>query len=288
MAVKLQTIKDIRNYLNTELSGIYPVPEIRSIGDILIYTVLGINKLHYLTGKEQPLISGNISRIRMICDELKTGKPIQYILGETLFYNCNIKVDENTLIPRPETEELVDLIIHENPRFSGNILDIGTGSGCIAIALAKNLPEALVTAIDISEKAISKASENARLNNVNISFYEADILRLHGPLLPKTDIIVSNPPYVTISGKRSMNMNVLGFEPHSALFVPDDDPLIFYQAILDAASEILIPGGKLYLEINEDFGKETEELVLSYGYKNVRIVDDINGKNRMIKAVKDA
>ena len=175
MGVNIQTIKDIRLYLSEQLKGIYQDPEISALTNIIIKTVTGISRLHHLALPEQNISEINALKIIKICNELKTGKPIQYILGETNFYNCIIKLNEETLIPRPETEELVDLIIKENRGFTGKILDIGTGSGCIAIALAMNLPGSSVTGFDISEGAIKIAGENSRLNNVTVSFFRADV-----------------------------------------------------------------------------------------------------------------
>lgn len=286
MAVKLRTIKDIRNYLSAELSGICPGREIDSTADIIIYNVLNVNKLHYLAGNEPPFTNADIDRVQEICRELKTGKPLQLITGETIFYDCIIKVDENTLIPRPETEELVDRIIKENKGFNGNIIDIGTGSGCIAIALAKNLPGSKVSGIDISGNALKIAIGNARLNNVHISFYEADIFKMAGLTAGTYDIFVSNPPYVTCSEKLFMNRNVLDFEPHNALFVPDDDPLVYYRAILQVAREMLKQGGKVYFEINETMGGKMKALLTGHGYSGITLITDINGKDRIIKAKK--
>jgi release factor glutamine methyltransferase len=283
MSVNIQTLKDIRNYLKKELCSIYPEQEIIAITNLILKTHLGIDRLHLLSGSDQIVSSQTVSRIVEICNELKTRKPLQYILGETSFYDCTIKVNYDTLIPRPETEELVDLIIRENPGFRGRVIDIGTGSGCIAIAIKKNLREAEVTGIDISEGALEIASSNGILNNVIVSFFKADILKLDPELFPPAEIIVSNPPYVLESEKQNMSRNVLDFEPHNALFVPDKDPLIFYRAIVCLSERILIPGGKLYFEINEKKSGEMCRLLESTGYSEVKIIDDINGKNRFVK-----
>lgn len=283
MNVNIQTLKDIRDYLKNELYGIYPEQEIIAITNLIFKTHLGIDKLHLLQYSSQIVSSKIVSRIVEICDELKTRKPLQYILGETSFYNCTIKVNNETLIPRPETEELVNLIIRENPGFRGRVIDIGTGSGCIAIALKKNLREAEITGIDISEGALEMASSNGILNNVDVSFLKGDILKFDSELIPPAEIIVSNPPYVLESEKQNMSQNVFDFEPHNALFVPDDDPLIFYRAIVNLSERILIPGGKLYFEINEAKGGEMCRMLESAGYSEVKIIDDINGKNRFAK-----
>jgi release factor glutamine methyltransferase len=287
MAVNLRTIKDIRNYLARELTQIYHEQEISSFTKIIIYSVLEVNKVNLLSGNEYPVTRQDAEKVIHICNELKTGKPLQYVIGETVFYDCIIKVNSSTLIPRPETEELVDLIIRENTGFIGKIIDIGTGSGCIAIALAVNFPDSEITGIDISEKALKTASENAKLNNVEITLLKADIFNHELYKMHDVDLIVSNPPYVRISEKQHMSINVLDFEPHTALFVPDNDPLVFYQAILDLAGYILNPGGKLYFEINEAMGNPLHQLLELSGYKGIKIVHDINGKERMIKARKD-
>jgi release factor glutamine methyltransferase len=287
MGVKIQTIKDIRFYLKQELKTVYKEPEIRSLADLLIKTVMRITKLHQLYDNGYPVTSEEAGKIIEIAGELKTGKPIQYILGETTFYNCNIKVNSSTLIPRPETEELVDLILKENKDYKGTILDLGTGSGCIAIALAANLPSAMLTGIDISDEAISIARENAVLNKVNVSFLKGDIFRLDPDASGRAGIIVSNPPYVRESEKLLMGTNVLDFEPHQALFVTDSDPLIYYDAILTIADKVLFPGGLLYFEINEEMGKPLIQLLESNSYSEIKIFLDINNKERIIKGRKN-
>jgi len=287
MGVNIQTIKDIRFYLAKELEKIYQEQEISALANIIIKTVIGITKVHQLYMTEQIVTKQQAGRIIDICKELKTGKPIQYILGETSFYDCVIRVTSATLIPRPETEELVDLIIRENRGYQGTIIDIGTGSGCIAVALAVNLPGAVVIGIDISDEAIMTARENAQLNNVTVSFVKGDIFSFDSERVDKAGIIVSNPPYVRNSEKQFMSKNVLDFEPHSALFVPESDPLIYYRAILKLANKILIHRGRLYFEINEAMGKSIVQLLESSGYTEIQIVADINSKERIIKGIKD-
>lgn len=285
MGIKIQTIKDIRFYLSRELQGTYPEQEIRAITNIIIRSVLEITRPYqaYLTDKQ--VDSMQASRITDIIDELKSGKPIQYILGETFFYESNFKLNGSTLIPRPETEELVDLIIRENSGYKGNIIDFGTGSGCIAVTIASNLPGSTVTATDISREALLVAAENAILNKVNVLFVEDDILNSDAGKFEKTGIIVSNPPYVRESEKKLMNKNVLDFEPHSALFVADSDPLVYYNGILRKGSEILEYPGKIYFEINEALGRSMVQLLESYGFSNIHVIKDINGKDRIIKGI---
>jgi release factor glutamine methyltransferase len=234
-------------------------------------------------------------RWESVLSELKKEKPIQYILGETEFYGLPFLVNENTLIPRPETEELVAWIIEstkyevQNTRL--NLLDIGTGSGCIAISLAKNLSNAQVAAIDVSEKALVIAKENAKVNAVDVNFIQTDILKVDDlDQLPTSnfqlpthfDIIVSNPPYVRNLEKVEIKPNVLAYEPHLALFVEDTDALLFYRKIAELALKNLSENGKLYFEINQYLGKETVELLESLGFKNIELKKDIYGNDRMI------
>jgi release factor glutamine methyltransferase len=287
MAVKIQTIKDIRFYLTKELTDVYKEPEIRALADILIKTVTRTTKLHQLYDNGYLVTRGDAEKIIEITKELKTGRPLQYVLGEITFYNCIIKVNSSTLIPRPETEELVDLIIRENKGYKGNIIDFGAGSGCIAIALAANLPSAMLTGIEISEDAIRIAQENAVLNKVKVSFIKGDIFTLDQEVVGKAGIIVSNPPYVRNSEKPLMAKNVLDFEPHQALFVSDTDPLKYYKTILKLADIILLPGGRLYFEINEAMGRSLNLLFESFDYYEIEIVRDINNKERIIKARKN-
>jgi len=287
MGVKIRTIIDFRFYLAKELNAIYKEPEIRILADILIKTVTGITKLHQLYNNEYRLNDGEVQKVIEFVEELKTGKPIQYIVGETTFYNCTIKLNDSTLIPRPETEELVNLIIRENRGYQGNIIDFGSGSGCIAIALAANLTHSALTGIEISADAIKIAQQNSVLNNVKVSFIKGDIFNFDPEEISKSGIIVSNPPYVRESEKLLIAPNVLDFEPPLALFVNDSDPLIYYKAILKLADKILLPGGRLYFEINEMMGKPMILLLKSFDYSEIEILADINNKERIIKGRKN-
>ncbi len=286
MGHNIKTIKEIKPYLVRELINIYPEYEIYAFTTIIIRTIFGVSRLHAILQPEDPVTKKKADEIISISNELKSGKPLQYILGETSFYNCIIKVNPDVMIPRPETEELVDLILNENRGYNGEILDAGCGSGCIAIALALNLPLAKVTGIDISEGAIRISEENARLNNVIVFFSVVDIFNPVFKSGEKSGIIVSNPPYIRESEKVHIARNVIGFEPHRALFVPDSDPLVFFRAILIIAEQRLIPGGKIYFEINESLGKPMEELLGSSGFSNVEVIKDINGKDRFVKGIK--
>ncbi|HLN56800.1 MAG TPA: peptide chain release factor N(5)-glutamine methyltransferase [Bacteroidales bacterium] len=286
MAVKLLTIKDIRLYLEKELSNIYDANEAASLFRIILKTIFKPYGLHKIYDPQFRVDEAHSSEITGMVQELKTGKPYQYVLGETEFFGFTIKVTPEVLIPRPETEELVDLVIRENKDFKGEIIDFGTGSGCIAIAIAGNISGAAVTGVDISEKALEIARLNASLNNTEVSFEKNDILDFK-PKGKKPGIIVSNPPYVRQSEKVSMRNNVLDFEPAQALFVDDSDPLVFYRKILETANEILIDGGKVYFEINEALGIEILELFGSFGYKEKIIIKDLNNRDRFAKAFKN-
>jgi release factor glutamine methyltransferase len=284
MPVKIQTIKDIRELIKAELSILDPDTEIRSLTNIILRNILGTGMLQMGSQPEMAVPDEKAERIRKITAELRTGRPLQYILGEPVFYDCTIRVNEHTLIPRQETEELVDLIIKENKGYHGEIIDMGTGSGCIAIALVKNLKGTHVTAIEISQGALDTAILNAAYNAVTVNFIKADILVPDRLPCKPAGIIVSNPPYVRESEKNIMHRNVLEHEPHGALFVPDNDPLVFYRAILDSARILLVPSGRIYFEINEVMGAEVASLAESYSLKNIAILKDLNGKERFVKA----
>ncbi len=288
MGINIHTIKDIRSFLSAELDETYRETEKNSLINIIIKSVTGISKAHQLYDPSRLISESQARHIVFICRELKTGKPVQYILKETEFYGLNIRLNNETLIPRPETEELVNLIINENRDFHGKITDFGTGSGCIALALAANIPGACVTGIDISRKAIDQAKENADLNGIKANFITVDIFNPDVKLLGQTGILVSNPPYVKESERIYMDRNVLDFEPHMALFVPDSDPLIFYRSIVKTAGSILVPNGKIYFEINEAMGSQMKSLLESADYTEVSVVKDINNKDRIIKGKKHA
>lgn len=223
--------------------------------------------------------------IDAIIDRLKKHEPIQYILEETEFFGLPFTVNKNVLIPRPETEELVELIISENKKPGLHILDIGTGSGAIAIALAKQMDKANVSAWDISYKALDVAVLNSKINSVDISFKIVDVLGDY-PIDKKFDIIVSNPPYIMEKEKVSMEQNVLDYEPHSALFVPDNNALLFYNRIADISSNLLNPGGKLYFEINRAKGQETVTILKEKGFTQIALFKDLSKNDRMVRVVR--
>ncbi len=287
MGMKIQTIRQIRLRIQEELRDLYPEAEISALTNLILKTIIKDLKLHQIHEGATEITGENYAAISQIVCELKKGKPIQYIIGHTIFYNCTIEVNSATLIPRQETEELVDLIIRENPDFRGTITDIGTGSGCIAIALAANLPGASVTATDISAEALETARRNALINRVNITFLEDDILEKADKQGISADIIVSNPPYIRHSEKKYMHRNVLEYEPAGALFVDDSDPLKYYRAILTRAEKWLASQGKIYFEINEALGCEMSELMNLSGYSEIIVMKDLNGKDRIVKGRKN-
>jgi release factor glutamine methyltransferase len=223
-------------------------------------------------------------RITDIISRLRRHEPLQYIVGSARFHGHRFKVTPAVLIPRPETEQLIDMIVDENPASDLRVLDMGTGSGCIAISLARALRFAQVDALDVSRDALAVARENAAALKVKVRFFESDMLSPQPPA--HYDIIVSNPPYVCWSERESMERNVLDYEPGQALFVPDNDPLLFYKAIAAYAAQSLERGGRLYLEINQRFGNEVKRLLEGNGFDEVRIIEDSYGKTRFAAAVK--
>ncbi|NVK53749.1 MAG: peptide chain release factor N(5)-glutamine methyltransferase [Flavobacteriaceae bacterium] len=280
-------VSTFRNHFNKELSEIYPATEIDSFFFLLIEEELGLQRIDLALTTQLTISEEKFKYLYNALSRLKAQEPIQYILRKTEFYGLQFNVTKDTLIPRPETEELVDWILTENKQLHAskkiNILDIGTGTGCIAISLAKNLPNANVTAIDISKEALLIAKENALANNnVGITFIEADVLALKS-LPSKFDIIVSNPPYVRELEKKEIKPNVLENEPHLALFVDDNNPLLFYKKIAELAKNHLTTNGKLFFEINQYLGKETLAMLNEVGY-TTELRKDIFGNDRMIKS----
>ena len=283
----MKTIKDVFAIFKQSLVRLYGTNEIEAITLMVINEITNLSKAQIKAFPEKEIATADNGKLNNILQRLQTGEPIQYILGHTEFYGLPFNVNPSVLIPRPETEELVEWVLNTvgtSQLTTSNILDIGTGSGCIAISLKKNLPRATVSAIDISTKALEKAKQNADLNNVKIDFIHADILNIKSEIeIPKSDIIVSNPPYVTQHDKTQMHTNVTDFEPHTALFVPEDDPLLFYNAIADYALNNLSTNGLLFFEINENLGKQTVELLNSKHFKNIELRKDMSGRDRMIR-----
>ena len=282
----MKTIKDVFIDFKQALTVLYDANEIEALTLMVVSEITDLSKGQVKAFPEKEITSGQAEKLSSILFRLQTGEPAQYILGYTEFYGLVFKVSSSVLIPRPETEELVEWVLNcVDKHAETNLLDIGTGSGCIAISLKKNLPDAHVAAIDISGSALNVAKQNAELNQVDIDFIEADILNPSTfNLQLSTQIIISNPPYVTLHDKTQMHSNVTNFEPHNALFVPEDDPLLFYKAIADFAIAKLLPNGLLFFEINESFGNETVEMLSSKGFKNIELRKDMSGRDRMIKA----
>jgi len=279
-------IRDIRETYLKELKKLYPENESAAFLDLIIEKRLGINRLKRLSSPDLRISESEILKIHFDVRELKKHRPIQYILGESQFLDLNLMVNENVLIPRPETEELVLWIVeNEKPKKNLFILDIGTGSGCIALSLKQLIPESKIWACDLSEEALKVASQNATKNHLEVNFFKTNILQEVIPdLLPSLDIIVSNPPYVTEAEKAQMQFNVLDFEPPDALFVKNEDPLIYYRNICRLAASKLKPGGRLYFEINQKYGKEVTDIMKSAGFKYPVVKKDIFDKNRMVSA----
>lgn len=244
-----------------------------------------LSALDLYAGKDMNFSSEKLSEVNDILARLKSYEPLQYIIGETWFCGYRFKVTPAVLIPRPETAELIDWIVKDNKREGAHVLDIGTGSGCIPVSLALMMDSPVVSAWDISEEALSVASENARINNTDVAFSRVDVLGTDIPDI-NVDILVSNPPYITESEKKDMEKNVLEWEPDLALFVPDDDPLRFYRRIAELGLDILNDGGLIYFEINRAYGSETVGMLASMGYKNIELRKDLSGNDRMIKALR--
>ncbi|WP_320111627.1 peptide chain release factor N(5)-glutamine methyltransferase [Draconibacterium orientale] len=273
-------------YIRAELAPFYPETEISGFVQMIMNSVLGLSYTQMILEKDRVLESSESDQIKVIVERLKTHEPIQYILGVAEFFGLELKVQPGVLIPRPETEELVDWICKTEIPASAKILDIGTGSGCIPLALKNELPAAEVMAVDVSEKALSIAAENAQNHQLEVEFELADILKWEEGSWPQFDVIVSNPPYVMEREKKQMEANVLEHEPGLALFVSDTDPLIFYRAIAQFASKQLNESGYLFFEINENLGDEMVELVKQLGFKSIELRRDLNGKNRMLRCQK--
>lgn len=275
------TIKLLQQIFLAELISIYEQSEAQELFSLTAHQVSGLNRSQQIIQGEDPIDETQYKSYLHILQELKKGKPIQHIFGEAWFYGQKFKINGFVLIPRPETEELVEWIIETlSVNSNAKIIDIGTGSGCIAISLKNNIPALDVDAIDISADAITVAMENATAQSVDINFMQSDIFGYQSLCL--YDLIVSNPPYIREMERSEMHNNVLSFEPSSALFVPDDDPLTFYKCIADFALTHLNQYGYLFFEINEYLGKETIEMLNSKGFKNITLKQDMQGKDRML------
>jgi len=273
----------ITNYIRQSLQDIYPPEEVKALTMLICCDMLCLDALDIYLGKDMILSECKERELENIIFRLQKNEPIQYIRGFAEFDGRRFKVAPGVLIPRPETVELVELVARENAS-ARRLLDIGTGSGCIAISLDKKLPEAEVEAWDISEDALAIARENNKELAADVTFLQRDVLSDDWEKAPSFDVIVSNPPYVTEAEKKDMDANVLDWEPELALFVPDDDPLRFYRRIADLGRELLLPDGKLYFEINQAYGRETAHILEMNQYHDVRVIRDIFGKERIVTA----
>jgi|LFRM01.2.fsa_nt_gb release factor glutamine methyltransferase len=273
-------------YIRTHLSEGFTVGEIRAFTTLILKEVCNLSFSDIVACKFTELSDNEKQNIISIVKRLQKGEPIQYILGVTEFYGLDLKVTSSVLIPRPETEELVEWILLETKQLNPHILDIGTGSGCIAITLSKKMKYATVDAWDVSAEALEVAKENAKANNVSIKFSKVDVLAKQD-LDKRFDIIVSNPPYIIESEKKVMSKNVLDFEPHQALFVSNNDALIFYDRIADIAVKLLNKNGMLYFEINQAYGQQIVQLLQQKNFINIELKKDISGNYRMIRAMKE-
>ena len=280
------TIKHYRDQFIQELTPLYDAGEAESFFYLILEAKHQLKRVDLALQPYLVFSKAELETWNLILEQLKKEIPIQYLLGSTHFYGLELEVNPNVLIPRPETEELVDWIIQsskfkvQSSKFK--ILDIGTGSGCIAISLAKNLPNAEVFALDVSDKALATSQKNAELNQVTIQFIHQSILETED-LGQQFDLIVSNPPYVRHLEKQEIKKNVLDNEPHLALFVEDNDALIFYRKIAQLAKKNLCPNGQLYFEINQYLGQETLDLLQEMGFKDITLRKDIYGNDRMIQ-----
>jgi len=277
---------NIRKSYHRRLEGRYPGREIDRMLDMALEEVMGITKTQIRLGQGDEIPERFLIRLTQILERLETGEPIQYVLGFSEFYGLRLSVNPSVLIPRPETEELVRWILEGATDGQMRILDLATGSGCIAVALAKQLPIAKVYGLDFSVEALNLAESNARQAGCDVEFFHYDILERESLNFMTFDVMVSNPPYVVEDECDAMAENVIDFEPHEALFVSEQEPLIFYRRIVDLADGHLASGGKLFFEINERYGPEIRSLLVDRGYTSVELKKDLSGKDRMIKANK--
>ena len=279
-------IDDLIAYMKSELQPLYDEREAANLSFLVAEEVLTFGKAQLMTRGEERIHQSELLRCMQMLEKLKEGIPFQYVCGYAYFCGLKFFTEPGALIPRPETEELVSLVLNECRKDHPKILDVGTGTGCIAIALKKKLPEAKMSASDISEKSLAIAHKNANALETEIHFMKADILKGEPEANEMWDVIVSNPPYIPDAEKNQMHINVTGYEPAEALFVPDYDPLLFYRALAGYAEKYLVQGGFLFAEIHESFGEATADAIRKHGFSDVQVLRDINGKDRMVKALK--
>ncbi len=280
------TLRSLRNLYRDVLGSMYENEEIDALWKYSLEDKLNIEVK--ATNLDEPILTeSNLNTIIPVLERLSTGEPYQYIIGEVEFYGCKLKVDKRVLIPRPETEELCELVLRENDTTKPlNVIDLGTGSGCIPIALKSKASAWQVSAAEVDEGALSLAKENATLNNLEINFQQFDLLSTDNRLPSTVNLIISNPPYIAQKEAEEIHENVLVHEPHLALFIADEDPLLFYRKMLDIGQQSLEKGGKFYFEFNEQYGLEMQQLMAQKGYSDIRIIKDLSGKDRFAVCVK--
>jgi len=284
MQIPSNKVKDVVRFFKEQLKSIYEPSEITILTALCFEKFTHIKRAEIALKENETISESQLLKFNFAIKDLKKNVPIQYVLSETQFFNLPFLVTPDVLIPRPETEELVNLIINENKFLSPAVIDIGTGSGCISISVKKNIPDARVVALDVSEKALEVAKKNAAINQTELEFVLDDILNPKSDIINKKfDIVVSNPPYIGLNEKGTIEKNVIDYEPHLALFVNDSNPLLFYEAIAELALKILHPRGQIYFEINEKYGEECLLLLNQKGFKNVTLLKDLSNKNRILR-----
>ncbi len=286
MFVKDNTVSSIKAYFFDRLSAFYTASEMKLMFNELLMSRLNLSRTELMLSDSLRLSESDLLYFRTCVHRMKENEPFQHVLGSTEFYGLEIKCDNRALIPRPETEELVDWIVNDFKNHEFSIIDVCTGSGCIALALKSVFKNCTVEAVDVSKDALDLAKDNAEILNLDVRFYEDDILATTklGMNARKWDVIVSNPPYIPVSDKDQMHANVLDYEPGLALFVSNDDALIFYRKIAELAKESLSKSGALYFEIHENLSSDVQALLKSIGFQSVVCRQDMQGKDRMIKA----
>ena len=284
----METVGEARIWLKEKLSNLFSAEELPEILLLILQTITGLSQTRQHVFPQKKLSEAQIAMLLLSVKKLETGMPVQYALGEADFFGLKFKVDPSVLIPRPETEELVAWVLEEKGKSlkPTTILDIGTGSGCIPIALKKNWPGAAVFGLDISAEALQTAQKNALQNEAEVGFFRQDMLDFYPVKEASYSIIISNPPYVVPSEQKSMRPNVLNFEPHLALFVPEADPLLFYRGVAGFALSALTRNGLLFLEINPQFHQQLTQLLKEKGFVDIVTKTDLSGKPRMIKVSK--
>jgi release factor glutamine methyltransferase len=287
MAEKLQTITELHRHVSNLLSALWPKAEAEAMAALIIGEYTGMGRAHQLAYGDHPADTDAVARILAAANRAVRGEPLQYIFGYTLFRGHRIEVEPGVLIPRPETEEMTSLAIAENNGFRGVATDLCTGSGCIAIALSLSFPVAEVFAADYSASALKTAARNIESNGASVKLLKIDILNQPSETVPLSNLIISNPPYVTESEKRSMHVNVVDYEPPESLFVPDSDPLLFYRHLERIADSRLVAGGTIYLEVNESYAEAATRLFSPKIYREIKVLKDFRERDRFVKAVKN-